>query len=300
MQSVWVITSYFNWSRFHSKIENYWTFRTELEKLGANLLTVECALSNQAFEIPPGRGVIHVRTASLLWQKERLLNIALDALPNTCRFVAWVDCDLIFLNKQLLGDIVAQLQNHAVVQLFDGMIRLLRGHVTAEGCAVPAGSFMGGLLDSVMRPATARVGHPGFAWAGRREILEACNGFYDACIVGGADRVMAHAFLGDYHAPVVSRIAMGRIAGHYLQWARHAYQVVQGSVSVVRGTVLHLWHGDSRDRRYFERHIPVADFDFDPDRDLAKNQWGCWEWASAKRELHEWMEAYFEARREDG
>jgi hypothetical protein len=300
MQSVWFVTTHFNWNRFRSKIDNYWTFRTGLEQFGANLLTVECALSDQPFEIPPGRGVLHVRTASILWQKERLLNIALDALPKSCRFVAWVDCDLIFLNNRLITDIQDSLEDHAIAQIFDGMIRLPRGYTTPQNGAHPSESFMCGLLDSIAHPATARVGHPGFAWAGRRDVLESCNGFYDACIIGGADRVMAHAFLGDYRAPVVSRIAVGRIIPHYMEWAERAYRIVQGSVSLVRGTVLHLWHGESENRRYFERHIPVANLGFDPYCDLIKNHWGCWEWASAKPELHEWIRQYFTGRREDG
>jgi len=268
--------------------------------MGANLLTVECALPDQAFEIPPGRGVLHVRSAAVLWQKERLLNIALDAVSNTCRFVAWVDCDLIFLNHNLIKDIVHSLEEYAVTQIFDGMIRLPRGCLEPSNGEQPSESFMGGLLDSLSRPLKARVGHPGFAWAARREILEACNGFYDACIIGGADRVMAHAFLGDYHAPVVSRIAIGPIAPHYLEWARGTYRVVHGSMSVVRGTVLHLWHGESGNRLYFERHISVADLGFNPYEDLIKNYWGCWEWASSKPKLQDWIHAYFTARHEDG
>jgi hypothetical protein len=235
-----------------------------------------------------------------MWQKERLLNIALGALPRDCRFVAWVDCDLLFQNPLWWREAAEVLNEFGIVQLFEGMVRLQRGSLVVTDSDSRSLSFMGGLRESVSRNMPARLGHPGFAWAARREVLEACGGFYDACIVGGADRVMAHAWFGDYHAEIVESIALGMIEPHYLRWAQLAHQVVRGSVSLVTGDVLHLWHGESSNRRYFERHQPIADLGFDPTQDLLVNSYGCWEWAGAKPELQEWMTSYFEERREDG
>lgn len=297
--ALWVITSYFNWSNFASKRINYETFKTNLEQVGINLLTVECALFGEPFHLQAGRNTLQVRTASIMWQKERLLNIALEALPPNCRFVAWIDCDLLFENTLWHVQAVNSLEDFGVVQLFEKMVRLPRGgmtHATQQRTL----SFMGGLRYSLKNKAPARLGHPGFAWAARRDVLEACGGLYDACIVGGADRVMAHAWFGDYHASIVKDIALGKIAPHYLKWAEQAHRVVRGSVALIDGTVLHLWHGESSNRRYFERHNCVANFEFDPTEDLILNRYGCWEWSGEKPELQQWMRSYFDERREDG
>ena len=34
-----------------------------------------------------------------MWQKERLLNVALAAVPNNVEDVAWIDCDVVFAVK---------------------------------------------------------------------------------------------------------------------------------------------------------------------------------------------------------
>jgi hypothetical protein len=299
-RAFWVVTSYFNWCRFESKLANYKVFCAQVKLAGLNLITVECALSGEPFQLPSSREVIQVRTNSIMWQKERLLNVALDSLPRECRFVAWIDCDLLFQNPSWQLEAANALETVGVVQLFEEMIRLPRGSCRITGGETPSLSFMGGLRDSVTRNVPARLGHPGFAWAARKDVLEACDGFYDACIVGGSDRVMAHAWFGDYHAPIVREIALGRIWPHYQKWAQQAHRVVRGSVSLIGGVLLHLWHGESADRRYFERHKPVADFGFDPAEDLVVNPYGCWEWSSHKPELQQWMKSYFDGRREDG
>jgi len=299
-RSFWVITSYFNWCRFDSKLSNYWVFSSQLKARGLNLVTVECALFGEPFQLPASRDVIQVRTSSIMWQKERLLNIGLESLPRECRFVAWIDCDLLFQNPNWYLEAADTLETVGLVQLFEQMVRLPRGSTRITEGDTPSLSFMGGLRDSVTRNVPARLGHPGFGWAARRDVLEACDGFYDACIVGGADRVMAHAWFGDYNAPIVREIALGRIWPHYQKWAQKAHQVVRGSVSSIEGVLLHLWHGESAHRRYFERHEPLVGLGFDPGVDLTLNTYGCWEWSGDKPGLQRWMRSYFEGRREDG
>jgi hypothetical protein len=300
VQSLWAVTAYFNWCHYRSKRENFHRFREGLLKNGVRLLTVECALYDDDFELSVLPDVIQVRSSSVMWQKERLLNIAITALPRECKFVAWIDCDLLFENADWAEEAENVLHKFGVVQLFSEMVRLPQNAMTAAQDDPISLSFMGGLCDSVSRKVPARLGHPGFAWAARRDVLEACEGFYDACIVGGADRVMAHAWFGDYQCPIVRDIALGEIWPHYLVWAKNAHRVVRGSVSLVRGRVLHLWHGESANRHYFDRHTPIAKLGFSPCEDLILNRYGCWEWSGDKPSIQEWIKAYFKGRREDG
>jgi hypothetical protein len=48
------------------------------------------------------------------------------------------------------------------------------------------------------------------------------------------------------------------------------------------------------------RHQGLGEFAFDPATDIAIGAGGCWEWATAKPELHRYLRDYFAARREDG
>ena len=67
-----------------------------MKKAGANLLVVELAFGDEEFELEPGENILQLRGGGVMWQKERLLNIAIEQLPADCTKVAWLDNDLIF------------------------------------------------------------------------------------------------------------------------------------------------------------------------------------------------------------
>ncbi len=91
-----------------------------------------------------------------------------------------------------------------------------------------------------------------------------------------------------------------RRAAHYLAWARPYFDRVRGNVGYVGGRVLHLWHGDFKDRQLAARHERLKEFDFDPFDDVALDANGCWRWNSDKPAMHQWVRRYFESRNEDG
>lgn len=64
----------------------------------ANILALdECdhELSQVEAEI-----LVQLRSTPVLWQKERLLNLAHQYLPGSVEYVAWLDCDLIFESER--------------------------------------------------------------------------------------------------------------------------------------------------------------------------------------------------------
>ncbi|MFQ6027631.1 MAG: hypothetical protein ACE5Q6_09085, partial [Dehalococcoidia bacterium] len=91
---LWAITSYFNPMGYRRRWVNYHTFR---RNLAVPLLTIELAYHDD-FELRPGDAtrLIQLRSDQVMWQKERLLNLALQQLPPECRKVAWLDCDILF------------------------------------------------------------------------------------------------------------------------------------------------------------------------------------------------------------
>src|SRR5579863_3245032 len=91
---LWAITCYFNPAGYRRRLANYRLFR---EHLIVPLVTIELAYEgNFALDDEDAEILVRLRGKDILWQKERLLNIALNALPNSCRKVAWLDCDIIF------------------------------------------------------------------------------------------------------------------------------------------------------------------------------------------------------------
>ena len=93
-ESLWAITSYFNPVGYRRRLANYRVFR---ERLTVPLVAVELAYG-PAFELRERDAdiLVQLRGGDVMWQKERLLNVALAALPSTCRKVTWLDCDVIF------------------------------------------------------------------------------------------------------------------------------------------------------------------------------------------------------------
>jgi hypothetical protein len=298
-----VIASYFNPNRYRTKKANCEMFRLSMEISGIPCLLVECLFPGAQPEFAESDSVIRIHAKDVMWQKERLLNVALRGLPGECEMVAWLDCDVLFENRNWAVEAGAELRNHAVVQLFSDVVRLPQGSLWGPGGDrwESFGSILKRAPNVLLEGDFARHGHTGFAWAARRELL-ARHGLYDSCIAGSGDHMMAHAFAGDWNGPCIDRI-VGRDnehRAHFEAWARSVYKDVRARVSAVPGTLYHLWHGDTDKRRYVLRNRELASFSFDPHSDLRVGDSGAWEWASAKRALHDWAVEYFNQRLEDG
>ena len=79
---LWVITCFFNPEGYQSRLDNYHIFRQLLDRSGIGCLTVECVFGDRPFVLPEA-GTLQVRSHAVLWQKERLLNLAITRLPSS-------------------------------------------------------------------------------------------------------------------------------------------------------------------------------------------------------------------------
>ena len=289
VDDLWIVTAYFNPAGYRTRRANHDLFAQRIVESGLRLLTVECALGEAAFELPESPDVLRVRARTVLWHKERLLNLGIARLPPECTKVAWLDGDILFDNPAWAVETSRLLDDHAVVQPFVCPLRMLEGGRRARdphrrGFAVSraARSHLGRIRDR--RGCTARPGSRGRPQ--RRVIADA--GLYDAMVAGGGDHVMAHAFGGGW-----SSVCIDVILGPDSAYRRHAQAWIArlpadalGSMAFVEGTAFHLWHGKPEHRAYKARHEELRRFDYDPATDIRPGPGGCWEWASAKPELH--------------
>ena len=309
-QPLWAITSYFNPMRYKRKLANYRLFR---EHLPLPLLTVELSFGANDFDLREGEAdiLIQLRGGDVLWQKERLLNVALRALPSECTKVVWLDCDVVFGGGGWAEEVSGLLDEFVLVQAFSRVHHLPRDLPLGEASLVAAEFSQASTASAIAsgvsartclsRPARPRIQDaysPGFAWASRRELLDE-HGFYDALIMGGGDHAMACAAYGIFD--VVMRYSMNeRQSEHYLGWAKPFFESVRGAASFADYELFHLWHGEMRYRRYRKRHEGLGHFQFDPYEDITIAENGSWRWASDKPQMHGWVREYFASRREDG
>jgi hypothetical protein len=100
----------------------------------------------------------------------------------------------------------------------------------------------------------------------------------------------------DLEEPILMNRAMRE---HYRPWAGRFHEAVRGRIGLIPGRIYHLWHGRLPNRRYHQRWLGFAGFDFDPAADLAVEPQGCWQWNSPKPAMHSYVEGYFRQRNED-
>lgn len=305
--AMWAITSYFNPARYKRRLSNYRIFRANLR---APLVTVELSFDGH-FELSKEDAdvLIQISGGAVLWQKERLLNLAIKSVPQNVRSIAWMDCDIVFERPDWVEEAKRQLSEVNIVQLFSDLIELdadsyqpnakyhkLRptGHGIAS--AINAGAIT---LDAATASLEAlRLFMCGMAWATRREILDD-HGLYDAMIVGGGDTAMVHAIYGQFEKEIQLHHLNRARQEHYLKWARPHHRAIAGKIMNVSGRVYHLWHGKLINRHYHDRHRLLAGFDFDPDIDLRIGANGAWQWARSRPDLEEFLVNYFLNRAED-
>jgi hypothetical protein len=231
---------------------------------------------------------VYLRSDQAIWQKERLINLALASVGPHVRYFAWIDHDLLFERSDWL-EIGADLINRGAdcVQLFDIVAYYDRDGNKIEDRAGSVASWQRrGKIDNTA---------PGGAWIASVAWLRSIGGVYDRNICGGGDATFFEAVTGA-RTNYVERQTR-HLRDDCQKYVRH---VNGASVAFVPGTVRHLWHGDREHRQYVSRDEILARHDFDPQRDLAIADFGLYKLRDPFGRLAADIWQYFADRRDDG
>ena len=149
-QDFWAITSYYNLTESARRLRNYRCFK---RRLSVPLLTVEWHPDSR-FQLHDNDAdiILRVGGGDLMWQKERLLSLAVAAVPDTVKYVAWLDCDVLFENRDWADEARELLKNNSVVQLFSDVA--YAGATIAEQRVAPAHDAV--LIKGRARPVCSR------------------------------------------------------------------------------------------------------------------------------------------------
>ncbi len=276
-----VITSYFNPAGYSRLKQNYREFCERMAGAEANLFAIEADF--QAEQVCPQARVLKATQHQVMWQKERLINLAVESLPSQFEYVAWIDADVLFLSRNWQEQIVQELQKHPVIQCFSHVHKL---------------DSTGAVLETQPCGVASVDGAPGFAWAAGREFLDRC-GLYDRHIAGSADILMLDAWRGQLASRHTDCMNL-KWREDYLRWARLAWVAAGGNLGWIDGDIIHFWHGNWKDRKYRARWRYCTDHEFDPTSDLVTGANGLYEWAGNKPAMESAMANYFLERKEDG
>ncbi|MEO8362549.1 MAG: hypothetical protein ABI672_21155 [Vicinamibacteria bacterium] len=305
---LWAVTCLFNPQRYVRRIANFRAFRSALN---VPLLAVELSFDGR-FELGPDDAnvLIQLRGRDVMWQKERLLNIGVRALPPECTSVALLDCDIVFERTDWATAAMDALKTRPALQPFRN-VRFLERNAAADG---PLSSTL-----SVQRSAaTADDEHldmraclgpqrgearglftPGMAWVYRRSLLDR-HGLFEGCVIGGGDTAISAASWGVFEALEERHGMTAMQRRYYRRWAERWHAEVQGQVGVLDGDLRHLWHGELSNRRATGRHQIPARHQFDPALDIVTRDGEPLSWSSDKPRLHWEVKDYFAARQDDG
>lgn len=310
--SFWVVTTYFNPHGDKYRKANYELFRERLQTQGANLLTVEHASSQSAMELVDSDAEILLQFTggNTLWQKERLLNIAISNLPDDCDKIAWLDSDIVFTDASWISETTELLRTYKVVQPFSFVVHLPKNSSKIDLSALRETAASAEIQASFMKQQQVKRtmprsysfsspnfrvwGMPGLAWAARRELLERVP-LYDRAIVGGGDAVFAKNLVNRVKAAPF-RDFSPRLRQDSLEYGARLREEVAGSSTHREGVILHCWHGEKVFRKYRSRYQILKEHDFDPRADVKISTKGPLEWASNKPKLHSEIRNYLSER----
>jgi hypothetical protein len=266
------------------------------------------------FDLGPGDAdiLVQIPGTDVMWQKERLFNIALRHVPPSVDQVASLDTDICLSRPDVWREAGRLLQRFPIVQLFSHAYYLPPEHpvdfASMREMLTPCPGFSWlrqqgrSALElcnpTWMNPSDLPPVTYGLAWAFRRELF-AERGFYDSWVVGGGTRV--HFFAAHGHSAEAGA-AFGfhpAMSEHYRHWSKGFHAEVRNRWSFVSGEIAHLWHGDMARRKYRRRYEDFAGFKFDPTQDLALDDHGAWRWNSDKPAMHQYIRDYIGGRQED-
>lgn len=274
-----------NPQRYHSRYRLSRKWLEEMEKTpNVKAYFVEAAYGDRRHEVTESDNHRHlqVRTHSQIWIKENLWNIGLRRLlPKDFKYAACIDADVSFRNPCWALETIHELQRTPVVQPWANAVDL-----THDGSIFQTFQSFGsawvhhhGALDpkkngaGLNNPYGAAYAHSGFAWAYRRDFLEAVEKLLDWCIIGAGDHHMAWSMVNQVTRSIhpKSNEAYRRKC---TEWQDKAHRFLQGRIGYVPGYLEHFHHGPKARRNYWGRWEIQLAHDYDPYKDITYDAQG--------------------------
>jgi hypothetical protein len=290
---LYVIAVVSNPARFETRYRLFNEFckRMKHEK-NVVLVTVELQQRARPFITD---SIIKLKTDDEIWYKENLINIGVQHLPDDWEYMAWIDADVEFQNKNWVSETIEQLQTYKILQLFSHAIDLgvkketLQVHLGFAYQYVNGEKWLGPKYSSW---------HPGYAWACRRSAYDEIGGLMEFPILGSADHHMSLAFIG-----LVEKYLNSALHPNYKLLCKifqdRCERHIKRNIGFVHGTILHYFHGNKQDRRYQDRWKILINNNFDPLVDIKKDSRNLWQLEDNKPQLRDEIMMYFRQRNED-
>lgn len=317
MNKLHVVTCISNPVGFEARYRLYREFAPRMEKEPDVIhWTVEIAFDDRPFVVTDANNPHHLQLRSRheLWHKENMLNLLVQRIPDDGNPIAFIDADVNFQNPNWVRDTLKALGHYQVVQMFSHSVDLNFNHELVEH-EDPDILNQKGIIYQMLsgkeifywkgpeygRRSLVHGGHPGYAWAWRREALDAVGGLIDFSILGSADTQMACGLVTDI-LKVVNDGFSKSYRNKLAQWGERA-KALRGNVGYVPGLLTHYWHGAKVQRGYNWRYRILLESQYDPETDICQDSKGLLQLVDngteRARKLRDDLRMYFRSRNED-
>lgn len=289
------VTSYFNVNNSNRVKENFIEFR---KRFNAPLTVVELAFDDQPFWI---EDAIQIRAdqSNMMWQKERLVNIAIYSLPSKVDKVAWVDADIIFENNNWFKTTEMVLDSKPIVQLFDSVYETNDANDpvnVGEGYVYKSRQNPEYDLSNIPSNTKKDIGKYGLAWAANISAIP--NGINDFSITGSSDLLQILSWEGAWDSYYFFQMSK-KYRDEVIKRSFVEFLNIKGDLGYIPGAIEHLQHGPSSKRKYEENQAILYRHDFSIEEDIHLDAKLLWQWASDKHDLHQEIKDIFYSRDED-
>lgn len=313
-EPLYVISPIFNSQRYRSRWKLYEDFIEYVCDSGnAHLVTVECSFGERSKvfkeQISEKHTIIHVNTSSEIWIKENLINIGFQFLPDTWKYVSWIDSDITFARQDWVGETIHQLQHYHLIQMFKEALDLDMNNNPYQihtGFMYSYHEFLMGCKPKsyddyycLNQKDRKTEWHPGFAFAATRYAIDKLGGLIDFAILGSADRHMCHSLIGSPIEKHLHKNLTSSYKKHVQIWQQRAEKFIQRNVGYMDGLLLHSFHGRKANRKYGDRWKILIENKFEPEWDLVRNSQGVLVLSENKIKLRDQCRLYFKQRLED-
>lgn len=273
-----VITTIFNPAQYDSRYNLYYDFVRHMKESGAQLITIECifpTLGQTKFQVTSRGNPYHiqVKSNSLYWVKESLINYAAKRLPAHAKWVCWLDADITFHQRDWVDQAINKLKKHTVIQMFDKAL-FLGPDGSPQRIDYSFGYSVKHKKIIDQKRYAEWYPHPGYGWGMQLEAFLLIGGLPVYDVLGSADLHFAFSLLGRVSSTLENdldenfkKYIIASSHRNYKTLIEYTEKYRRKLVGYLPITISHNWHGSRENRQYVNRWKILVHHKFDYVRD---------------------------------
>jgi hypothetical protein len=293
MSDLAAITCFFSYAKNPYAVKRYKEFQENLHRQGVRLYTVELAFFDRDYLLNPIVDweptythlpiYLKLRSNTVLWHKESLLNELVKKLPPHIKKVAWLDSDIFIQDDSWARRTSELLDEDKLVQIGSNF-HFLKENGEKERPSMRSIAYA--YKNSPDKQCDFKYNHVGLGWAANRDFFDKV-GLFDYDVTGAGDTITYYSagglmdLKGTKWIRNVYQKKCPTILDHVTKYAEKSYSYTKGKVNYLDVDVRHMYHGPRGRRGYYSRMDLLKGIDFN--NDIFRDTSGLFEWKDKRR-----------------